>query len=359
MTHTGCFCSVAPPDLLARLIEGDDPDLRAAALATMAASASMRTQRSIVGRLARELGQDPMSLAYVDPPPAHGLQQTVYDVEGGGRSSLPGKRVRGSGDPATSDEAVDGAYDTTEITYNFLKDAFGRDSLDGKGMELISSVHYSTKFDNAFWDGTQMVYGDGGKIFKPRSLPKCLSVTAHENGHGVTQHTAGLIYSKQPGALNEHFSDVFGALATQYSKKQAAADGDWLIGEDILVPSLGKALRSMKNPADPEVASRQPTKMAEYRDLPDDGDPHHDNGGVHINSGIPNRAFYLAATTIGGNAWEKAGKIWYQTLTGGYLSPTSDFKAAAEATVKVAGEVGSATDAEAVEAAWREVEVLS
>jgi Zn-dependent metalloprotease len=357
MTHIAC-CSVAPPDLLARLIEGDDPELRDAALATMAASASMRTQRAIVGRLAREWDQDARSLAYIQPPETHDLRQTVYDIENGGRSALPGTRVRGSGDAAVGDPAVDGAYDTTEDTYDFFKGAFERDSLDGAGMELISTVHYGVKFDNAFWNGAQMVYGDGGKIFKPASLAQCLSVTAHENGHGVTQHTAGLQYSKQTGALNEHFSDVFGALATQYSKKQAAADAEWLIGEGTLVDGLGKALRSMKDPGDPEVASRQPAKMAEYRDLPDDADPRNDNGGVHINSGIPNRAFYLAATAIGGNAWEKAGKVWYQTLTGGHLSPTADFKAAAQATVKVAGEIGSASDAEAVEAAWKEVEVL-
>jgi Zn-dependent metalloprotease len=358
MSHIAC-CSVAPPDLLARLAEGDDPELREAALATIAASASMRTQRAIVGRLAMELDRDPMSLAYVTPPPTHGLQQTVYDVEHGGRSDLPGKRVRGAGDPPSGDDAVDGAYETTEATYNFLKGGLGRDSIDDKGMELISSVHYSVKFDNAFWQGAQMVYGEGGRIFKPNSLPKCLSVTAHENGHGVVQHTVGLIYSKQPGALNEAIADAFGASAAQYAKKQTAADADWLIGEDTLMPPLGKALRSMKDPGDPDVASPQPAKMAEYRDLPDDGDPRNDNGGVHINSGIPNRAFYLAAMAIGGNTWEGAGKIWYRTLTSGLLSPTSDFKDAANATVTVAKQVGSASDAEAVEAAWKEVEVLS
>jgi Zn-dependent metalloprotease len=358
MSRIAC-CSVAPPDLLARLAEGDDPELRDAALATMAASASMRTQRAIVGRLARELDRDPISLAFVEPPPAHGLQQVVYDVENGGRSSLPGERVRGSGDPPTGDEAVDGAYETTEATYDFLKDALGRDSIDDKGMELISSVHYSAKFDNAFWNGAQMVYGDGGRIFKPNSLPRCLSVTAHENGHGVVQHTVGLVYSGQAGALNEAVADGFGVAATQYTKKQTVAEADWLVGEDTLVPALGKALRSMKDPGDPGVASPQPARMSEYRDLPDDGDPRNDNGGVHINSGIPNRAFYLAATAIGGYVWEGAGKIWYRTLTSGLLSPTSDFKAAANATVQVANEVGSASDAEAVEAAWKEVEVLS
>lgn len=358
MSHIAC-CSVAPPDLLARLAEGEDPELREAALATMAASASMRTRRAIVGRLAKELDRDPMSLAFIEPPATHGLQQSVYDVEHGGRSSLPGKRVRGSGDPASGDEAVDGAYETTEATYNYLRDALGRDSIDGEGMELISSVHYSVKFDNAFWDGVQMVYGDGGKIFLPNSLPKCLSVTAHENGHGVIQHTVGLVYSKQAGALNEHFADHFGVTATQYAKKQAAADADWLVGEGTLAPALGKALRSMKDPGAADVASPQPAKMSEYRDLPDDGNPRNDNGGVHINSGIPNRAFYLAATTIGGNTWEGAGKIWYQTLTSGLLTPTSDFKDAADATVAVAKKIGSASDAEAVEAAWKEVEVLS
>jgi Zn-dependent metalloprotease len=352
-------CSIAPPDLLARLIEEGEPEQRAAAVQTMAASASMRTQRALVGRLAKELDQDVRALAYLEPPEAREVRQTVYDLEGGGRSRLPGRRVRGSDDPPADDEAVNDVYEATEKAYDFYKSVYGRDSVDDRGMELISSVHYSTNFDNAFWNGAQMAYGDGsGRIFRVGGLTNSLSVIAHEITHAVTQFTAGLEYSKQSGALNEHFSDVFGALAVQYAGNQTAEEAEWLVGEGTLAEGLGVALRSLKDPGDENVASPQPASMDEYRDLPDDGDPANDNGGVHVNSGVPNKAFYLAATKIGGYAWERAGRIWFQALTGGRIAPTSDFEQAARATVEVAAELGEG-EPEAVESAWREVGVLS
>jgi Zn-dependent metalloprotease len=342
------------------LIEKGDPEQRTAAVQTMAASASMRTQRSLVGRLAKELDQDVRALAFLRPAEEDGARQTVYDLANGGRSQLPGSRARGSGDPPVGDGAINDVYDATESSYDFYRDVYGRDSVDGSGMELISSVHYSSNFDNAFWNGAQMAYGDGsGKIFQIDALAKSQSVISHEITHAVTQFTAGLEYSKQPGALNEHFSDVFGALATQYVKKQTAAEAEWLVGEGTLVPALGKALRSLADPGATDVASPQPAHMDEYKDLPDDGDPENDNGGVHVNSGIPNKAFHLVAMALGGNAWEKAGRIWYETLTGGSLGPKSDFVQAAKATLEVAAKLGGAGEPEAVENAWRQVGVLS
>ena len=203
-----------------------------------------------------------------------------------------------------------------------------------------------------------MVYGDGsGHLFQVGALTKAVDVIGHELTHAVTQFTAGLEYSSQPGALNESFSDVFGSLVKQRKLGQTAEEADWLIGEGTLVPEIGRALRSMKEPGTAWSGDRQPADMAHYVDLPDDGDPRNDNGGVHINSGIPNRAFCLAATTIGGPAWEAAGKIWFQTLTGGHLEPTADFAAAAAATQSVAAELYGSEGAEheAVANAWREV----
>jgi Zn-dependent metalloprotease len=154
-------------------------------------------------------------------------------------------------------------------------------------------------------------------------------------------------------------SDVFGSLVKQYANKQTAAAADWLIGEGTLVPSLGKALRSMKAPGTAYNGDRQPAHMRDYVDLPDDNDPSNDNGGVHINSGIPNHAFALAAIAIGGNAWEKAGRIWYVTLTQ-RLRSDSDFAAAAAATVAVAGELfGDKAEQQAVHDAWVQVGVPS
>jgi Zn-dependent metalloprotease len=361
MTRIAC-CSIAPPDLLARIIEEGEPDQRAAAVQTMAASASMRTQRAFVGRIARELGQDVRALTFMQPPEAPaGVRQAVYDLEHGGRSQLPGRLVRGAGDPAVEDAAVNDVYEATEATYDFYREAYGRDSVDGRGMELISTVHYSTNFDNAFWNGAQMVYGDGsGRIFNVGALTGAIDVMAHELTHGVTQFTAGLEYSSQSGALNESFSDILGSLVKQRSLGQTVEEADWLIGEGALVPALGTALRSLKAPGTAYEGDRQPAHMDDYVDLPDDGDPANDNGGVHINSSIQNHAFYLAASAIGGYAWEKAGKVWYETLTGERLSPSAEFEQAATATVDVAAELfGEGSEREAVETAWRQVGVLA
>ena len=351
-------CSIAPPDMLARLVEEGDREERGAALRTLATSASLRAQRALVGSLIRNVGVDVRALGML--PETEGGQRTVYDVEHGGRSDLPGRRVRGEDDGPVEDVAVNEAFDGAGATYDFYRDVYERDSVDGRGAELVSSVHYGVGYDNALWNGVQMIYGDGsGRLFVEGGLTKSLDIIGHELTHGVTQYTAGLEYSKQSGASNEHMSDVFGSLVKQYSLGQTAEAADWLIGAGSLVPSLGEALRSMKAPGTAWKFDKQPSHMDDYADLPDDNDPNNDNGGVHINSGIPNHAFYLVATTLGGNAWEKAGRIWYATLTD-KLEPTAQFTDLAEATVEVARELfGGGDEQRAVEEAWAAVGVLS
>src|SRR5262249_13419300 len=208
--------------------------------------------------------------------------------------------------------------------------------------------------DNAFWNGMQMVYGDGDGVLFQR-FTKSLDVVGHELTHGVTQYEAGLSYSGQSGALNESFSDVFGSLVKQWKMKQTAAQADWLIGAGLLARGVkGKALRSMAAPGtaydDPNLGKDpQPANMKDYYKGSDD------NGGVHINSGIPNHAFYLVATTLGGNAWNRAGKIWYDTLIN-QLRPNSSFTDAANATIASASKLFGARGDEisAVKSAWRE-----
>jgi Zn-dependent metalloprotease len=353
--HTHCYCQIAPPDLLAKLArEGTDAQ-KDAALKTLAASAAIRARRSVVGPLMRQQGvAAAAALGFIPEVES----RTVYDVEHGGRYDLPGTLVWSEGDDPVSDDAVNEAAEGAGDTWTFYKDVMDRNSVDGQGMPLISCVHYDNDFDNAFWDGGEMVYGDGsGQLFVVGGLTKALDVIGHELTHGVTQFTAGLDYSKQPGALNESMSDVFGSLVKQYKLGQSADDADWLIGEGALVPELGRALRSMKEPGTAFDGDNQPATMDDYQDLPDDGDPRHDNGGVHINSGIPNHAFYLAATSIGGNAWEAAGHIWYAALTK-KLEHDSDFAAAARATIEAAGEDYSSTEQDAVEKAWKDVGVI-
>jgi Zn-dependent metalloprotease len=352
----GNVCLIVPPDVIAQVgLQGAEE--RAAADRTLAESAGLASRRELAQSLLQQMNVGFADLAFLAPP--KGERRTVYDA--GNQTLLPGRRVRGEGDPASSDDAVNEAYDGADHTYRFYKDAFDRDSIDGKGLELVSSVHYGQAFDNALWNGTQMIYGDGsGFMIAKGTLTKAVDVIGHEMTHGITQTTAGLVYREQPGALNESFSDVLGSLVKQYTLAQTAEEADWLIGEGILGSALrGQALRSLKDPGHAFDLDRQPGHMSGYVNLPADNDPRNDNGGVHINSGIPNRAFYLVAITLGGNAWEKAGKIWYETLTK-KLKPTSDFKAAANATVRVAGDLFGKKGLEqrAVRAAWKVVGVL-
>jgi Zn-dependent metalloprotease len=336
---------VVPPHILKHMSQSKDRRLADAAHRTIALSEQFRGHREAVGPLASLAGT-----------PTGTLRRTVYDCKNS--QVLPGKLVRAEGQKATKDVAATEAYDAAGSTYHFYMDAYQRNSVDDRGLRLDSTVHYGSDYDNAFWNGKQMVYGDGDGVIFQR-FTKCLDVIGHELTHGVTQYEAALEYHDQPGALNESMSDVFGSLVKQYSLKQTADKADWLIGSGLLAKGIkGVALRSMKAPGtaynDPQHLGKdpQPATMKDYVTGDDD------NGGVHINSGIPNHAFYLAAAAIGGFAWEKAGLIWYRALTT-RLHSSAQFSDAAAATVQVAGELygsGSA-EAAAVMSAWAGVGV--
>jgi len=281
-------------------------------------------------------------------------QRSIYSADNTTR--LPGRLVRSEGQPPTGDAAVDEAYDGLGATFELYSEEYERNSIDDNGMPLKATVHYSQDYDNAYWSGSQMVFGDGDdELFNRFTIS--IDVTGHELTHGVTQDEAGLIYWAQPGALNESISDVFGSLVKQRSRNQKADQADWLIGEGLLAPGVnGQALRSMKAPGtaydDPVLGKDpQPAHMRDYKRTISD------NGGVHINSGIPNHAFYLAATRIGGFAWEQAGLIWYETLTSPSLRRGAQFRAFAGLTVLTAQNlfgVGSEED-QAISGAWEEV----
>jgi Zn-dependent metalloprotease len=359
MHHCGMprdCCFILPQKDLVRLAEKGEERQRQAAIRTIGLSEAVRARRAMIMNLVRTKGLGLAALGLA----TRALNRTVYDVGQGGWNDLPGRQVRSEGDDPSDDDSVNEAYDGVDSTYTFYKEVHDRDSVDDDGYPLTSCVHFSVDFDNAFWDGGEMVYGDGsGQIFLVGSLTKSIDVIGHELTHGVTQYTAGLEYHKQSGALNESFSDVFGSLIKQHSLGQTAEEADWLIGEGILVPELGQALRSMSEPDSSQVASPQPAHMNDYQDLPADADPRNDNGGVHTNSGIPNKAFHLVATALGGNAWEAPGQIWYDTLTQ-RLQPTSQFREAADATIEAAGERFGAggTEQQAVQQAWEDVGVL-
>jgi Zn-dependent metalloprotease len=341
---------IVPPYLLERLTERGTPNQAMRAAQALPLDAVHRSRRLATAEAPRPAVQRTAG----EPSP----HRSVADCHG--RTTLPGDLVRDEGGPPTGDAAADEAYEGLGSTWALYEQVYGRDSLDGHGLPLDASVHYGEQYDNAFWDGSRMVFGDGDGITFNR-FTLAVDVVGHELTHGVTQRTAALEYQGQSGALNESVSDVFGSQVKQRALGQDAASADWLIGAGLFTDEVaGVALRSMKAPGtaydDPKLGKDpQPATMAGYVETTSD------NGGVHINSGIPNHAFYLAATAIGGNAWDGAGRVWFDVLTGGSLAPDVDFAGFAEATVAAAGaRFGSGSpQRDAVRDAWATVGVLS
>jgi Zn-dependent metalloprotease len=311
------ICGVIPPHILRRV----------------GAQATLEQMRGLIAARAHTTVDRSLlpAAAAQKKPEKH---RRVYDTEN--QTSLPGKLIRSDHKTRGGDIAVIEAWSGSGDTFDFFEQVFGRDSIDGRGMTIVSSVHYGFHFDNAMWDGRQMVYGDGdGRIFNRFTVAK--DVIGHELTHGITQYTAGLSYEGQTGALNEHISDAFEIMVKQWVFGQTVHDSDWLIGAGLFTPRVKAAgIRSMAAPGtaydDPLVGrDPQPSHMSKYVETDDD------NGGVHINSGIPNHAFYLAAMALGGKSWETLGKVWFTVLKE-RLKSDADFEAFARATVDVAGE---------------------
>ena len=283
---------------------------------------------------------------------------TITTTTAGGDESTPGTVVRGSATvfdatgPAKG-SAVD-AHFFTGVVYDYYKKTHGRAGIDGKDSPLIATVHYGSEYNNAFWDGEGMTYGDGdGSEFK--GFAAALDVIAHELTHGVTQNTSGLIYSKQSGALNEAVSDIFGSFVEHALRPDPIKN--FILGEDLTIGDT-KPFRDLIHPS----KGRQPSNMKQFVNTTTD------NGGVHTNSGIVNNAMFLM--TIGGTndfskivvpfgiGWEKSEKLWFKANTTHFMSGTS-FLAAAQATLATAIELQfSQNDQNIVECAWIATGVL-
>lgn len=347
------FC-VIPPYMLEKISENGTPDQQAWANVTLMTTATLRADRELIAK-----GEMPSGAVPMAPAGPNVKNRLVYTANNG--TSLPGQIVRQEGEPPCGDLAVDEAYDGSGYTYDLFWNVYQRNSINNNGMSLVSTVHYQKNYDNAFWNGQQMVYGDGDeelpedeRIFN--RFTRSLDVIGHELTHGVTQYEANLVYANQPGALNESFSDVFGSLVKQNQRGQTARTADWIVGEGLFTSNVnGVGIRSMKAPGtaydDPLIGKDpQPDHMSNYVNTASD------NGGVHINSGIPNKAFYVAAFELDGYAWEKAGRIWYVTLTE-RLNSTASFQDAANITFQVAGDLYGANSLEqkAVQKGWAEV----
>ena len=323
--HNPIHCFL-PPYVLEHLAESDEPEIRRLAIEAIAAAAEARAVRATLATM-------PMMAAI--PSPGATKHRLIYDMQNRRfQFFLPGTLIRSEGEPPVSDEAVNEAYDYSGVVYDFYEAIFGRNSLDNRGMSLISSVHFGRRYNNAFWNGEQMAYGDGDSRIFVR-FTKALDVVGHELTHGVITHESNLVYRDEPGALNEHFADVMGALVEQWYLKQTADEADWLIGEDIMGPEVSaKCLRTFKGEKAYENDSLLGTDP-QPKHIRDKYTGSEDYGGVHINSGIPNHAFYQVANELGGYVWEKAGRIWYQTLRN--LNQFSQFQDAARMTYQVAG----------------------
>jgi Zn-dependent metalloprotease len=308
MKSSNCFCSIIPPFVVNKLKE-----------AGVITSKSVSMNQNFIKRrnlVLNNLLTQPRVLtlgAIIGP-----ANRLIFDSQHTTNQRL--HLVRNETGVAVADVSANKAYDNAGFVREYYKTKLNWQSIDNMGMNLIMNIHFDNEYNNAFWDGDEMTFGDGdGVIFT--NFVNSLDVTAHELTHGVVQFTAGLKYKSQPGALNEHYADVFGSVIKQFALGQTAATADWLIGDTIMGPSLsGQAIRSMKAPG----------TAFNNQFMGQDPQPDHmnnfftgtsDHFGVHINSGIPNKVFFLVSTDI---STEKAGLLWFETLK--TLKPTTSFK---------------------------------
>lgn len=338
-----CHCQFIPDEVLKRL--ACDPTLSKEACESAAYSSRLnqhfRDIRDESKKLAGFLLENHNLVKLTDNP-----EVTLFDCRQ--TQSLPGLQVK---DPVKSDdESVRRTYGETDLMATFLRQEFKRNSIDDAGMTLMSSVHYGKKYNNAMWNGLQMIYGDGdGELFI--DFTSGIDVIAHELAHGLTQYTLQLEYDDEPGGLNESLSDCFGSMFRQWRLKQDAASADWLIGSDIIGPATRErgytCLRDMAEPDGKHCLAPQPTR---HEELKPGQDPHN-------TSGPPNLAFSTACKHMGGHSWETIGKIWYHVMNTAGMQPRMNMEQFASKTRAAALELfGQGSDAQAaVNAGWKKV----
>jgi len=347
----GCVCFAVPKKLLKHLAEHDDDEGHRKMLeGQMRHSSKLRGRRS--------------AAVWNGVNPKHGdkpLQRCVFDAKGS--TFLPGKLLRDEDDPPTRDKLADEAYDNLGIALRFFSEVFKRDSIDNKGMRVDASVHYGFQYVNAMWTGEQMLIGDGDGS-TVTGLAGSLGIIAHEFCHGISQHlvrgglgvvqVAGMppALKGEAGALNESFSDVFASMIKQWHGKQDVKQADWLMGEDILKPKAGKAIRSLKDPGNRKLTYGGDDQIRDYK-------LYKPTDEAHRASGIANHAFYVAASKLGGNSWDTLGPVWFRGFD--KLRARATFLDAAHSTLAVAATLhgkGSETH-EAVKLGWKKVNVLA
>lgn len=337
-----CMCFFVPKDVLDRLANDKklSAELRQGAADSARVSDEVRKLRAQAGsftNLTRALGGHLTELAATP-------KVTVYDCRH--TQTLPGTPVPSP--KKSKDKTAQRAFNETTGVAAFYKQVFKRNSIDNAGMTMMSSIHFGNNFNNAMWNGSQMLYGDGdGKLFI--DFTNGSDVIGHELTHGVTQHSLQLDYQGDAGGLNESLSDCFGSMFRQWQARQDAAAADWLIGADIMgtvAQSKGyTCLRDMANPAAKHCLAPQPTK---YSQVTPGMDPHY-------SSGPPNLAFCVACKTLGGKSWERIGQVWYGALTTSGPHPAMTMPQFAARTRQVAAQlyVAQPTVLAAVDKGWK------
>lgn len=345
------FCCIVPDHMQSAEMRATIGELRSAPRLLHEHKPAAVSQ-GIIGRLGT-------FLHLTSPPPAPPATVLLYDAQH--QKTLPGTPILHP--TAGGNDAECRAFKYATETLKVFKDVFNRDSLDGNGMSIGSTVRFGEDFNNGYFNGEEMVYGEGdGKSFSDFTAD--IEVIAHELTHGMTASISNLVYQGQSGALNEHISDVFGTIVKQHYFQHDVASANWKMGENVMLGDAF-AIRNMEFPGTAYVdhpilgTDPQPNSLANAWNneiTPDNADP-------HLYSGVANRAFCLTAKQLGGNSWEKAGQIWYQLQF--KLGSTETFQSFAEKSVDVAKTLYPAAgsdlspEAAAVMTAWRTVDVLT
>jgi Zn-dependent metalloprotease len=359
-SHFAPVQCIIPPYINDKLVESTNKDIAANAVNTKFRSYRFRSDREFF----KNTNDAEKSILCAIPNRSKATETArleVYDCQNAASITNAKLLWENENKSLPADQDATNVIQAADATWKFYYELFGRNSIDNLGMIIQQYIHYDREYDNAFWDGRRMIYGDGdGKIFG--SFTSDIDIIGHELTHGVTQYEANLDYHVQAGALNESFSDIFGVMIKQRVLNEDAKTSDWLIGENVLIGEE-YALRSLKAPGTayknhPEIGSDpQPATMDEYINLPDTNSG--DWGGVHYNSGIPNFAFYVTAFNMGGFSWEKAGRIWYSALTDRALAQDASFSDLRKLTVSIAEKLygTKSLESKAVKDGWNAAKV--
>jgi Zn-dependent metalloprotease len=302
MKSHGCTCQILPPYVVDILVDKKimkKKDLQS----TIKGSSEIR-------KIRKDVSEEMKGVAGLIGPLGT-ADRFIFDSKNTSKAHFI--QVRKENDPPVGDQAANDVYDNCGKVRDFYKNTYNYFSVDNNGKNLNMNIHYLQNFANALWssDVDQMFFGDGdGQSLI--NITRALDVIGHEMTHGVVEYTAALVYKDQSGALNEHIADVFGTVIKQFYGGQTAANADWLIGDQIVGPKFpGKAIRSLKDPGKAFTNDPQPDNMSNLFTGAAD------NGGVHINSGILNKAFFGVASGAGGQPGidtVAAGQLWFESL---------------------------------------------